>query len=211
MLAIAAGFVLVLGGGLVLRSALRGDDANDRFSTANAPALVDSEELDTQAQLEIAAADELFAADGEGSEEIFAEESTAAPAEAAADSDDSLGTGVSGGPESSALEDELEVLDSEEALAIFADDIRNAQRSEDLAQSDTQSDATSTATDASAIDVVEFNLCGLVDQVVGPALWAMPGLFDESVLVGIAGSTNEAIAYREADCTVVARTPLLDP
>lgn len=208
VLAIAAGFILVLGGGLVLRSAIQSGGANDSFSIADAPAPAAEEQLDQQAQLEVAAADELFAEEGAATEEIFTEEPAAAPAEAdsaVADDSESEGTGVViGGPESAALEDELEVLDSEEALAIFADDIRNASRSEDIATE------TAEATEQATVDF-GFDLCGLVDQVVGPALWANPGLFDESVLVGIARSTNEAVAYREADCTVVARTALLNP
>lgn len=188
ILAIAAGLVIVLAGGLVARSVLRTTDddvAGDLSDATEAPV-----ELDARAEADVAAADEAF---GDGTEEDLSA-ATIAVAESGAQTDTFLGA------DEAPPDDGIVVLSSPEDLAVYADFlVRNAP--------------TELADDggAPAADIPDaFPLCD-VDRIVGPALWEAEGLFDTVVVVGIDDARGEAVAYEPETCNVVARTPLLDP
>jgi hypothetical protein len=205
MLAVAAGLVVVLAGGLVVRTITRTTDSGPSLS-ADAPAAEAPLDLDARAALDEAAADETFG--GGGAEpDLFEEERVDAAAESPAVAANNGDTFIGGGEGSA--DDDLEVLASVEDLAIFASDIRDAAAS--------AAETALPAADAGALDDTAippgtaFPLCDLVDTVVGPALWHQGGLFNEEIVVGIDASTGDAIAYRPTDCFVVARTPLPTP
>lgn len=210
-LAVAAGFVVVLGGGLVVRN-LAQTSSDDTVATVHdAPAPADA---DARAEIDDAAADETFGTDA--AEELFFEERVGAP-EAESGSVNEADTFI--GSDEGSADDDLEVLGSNEELAIFAGDglaaLDEQVATADVAESGEPAEASDGADAPAAAapepDAVPFPLCGLVDIVVGPARWDTPGLFDDVVVVGIDFSTDEAVAYRADDCVEVARTALPSP
>ncbi|NND75229.1 MAG: hypothetical protein HKN44_09505 [Ilumatobacter sp.] len=186
MLAIAAGLVLVLGGGLIARSALRTSDSGG--SDASSAAVEEQDEASAQAGLDVLAAEETF-----GAEPVEAPSATLSVAADASQGDALIGS------DEAPPEDDLTVLRSGDDLAVLADlFVRTAAaESADIAQDGELEPP--------------FDTCGLVDRIVGPALWDSEGLFDTPVVVGIDDELGEAIAYDEETCTVVARSPLLTP
>lgn len=188
ILAVAAGLVVVLAGGLVARDALRTTD--DDVAESDSAATAEPVETDAPAELDVAAADE--AGDGGGAEQ--APPVTLVIAEDIAQSDTFLGS------DEAPPDDEFTVLTSLEDLAVYADFLVRRAPTE-VAQD----------TDAPASGVPDaFPLCS-VDRIVGPALWDAEGLFDVVVVVGIDDARGEAVAYEPETCNVVARTPLLNP
>lgn len=194
ILAVAAGLVVVLGGGLVARDALRSTDDDSGGSDATAQV------EDASSPLEARTGEAFDLADGDVAED-------AASDEAAAEALPPVIAGGSGetdtfiGSDEAPPDDGLTVLASEDDLAAFAELLLR----ESPVEVATDADAPA-ATLAPA-----FELCGLVDRIVGPALWETDGLFDTPVVVGIDDGDGEVIAYDDETCNVVARTPLRTP
>ena len=205
LLVLAAGLVVVLGGGIVARGFISSNN-NDSSIATDAAATAD-QSLSPRAELEVEAADETFSDAGDAG----ASKLITADAPAALNADTLLGNESEGSPDEG-----LEVLSSPEDLAVFANDLNrttllvgNNGIDEAAAEPTTQSDATSDASVQAAPGDTPFPLCDLVTRVVGPALWAAPGLSDVPVVVGIDDVAGEAVAYQLDDCKVTARTPLL--
>tara|TARA_B110000483_G_scaffold85199_1_gene105486 strand:- start:3016 stop:3981 length:966 start_codon:yes stop_codon:yes gene_type:complete len=208
LLVLAAGLVVVLGGGVAARGFIPWNNSNDSISSKAASDVEQS--LSPRAELEVEAADETFSDAGDAA----ASELSSADAPAAPDADTLVGGESEGSPDEG-----LEVLSSAEDLAVFANDLNRTTllagnngvdeaASESAAQSDAAFDVSVQAAPGNA-SVAPFPLCDLVTRIVGPALWDAPGLVDVPVIVGIDDNNGEAVAYEPGDCTVTARTPLL--
>lgn len=205
VLTAAAAVVVLAGAGIVVRGAL--DSAEDRnISTAGETADID-DSFDAPASAEFeggpeAAAEATFDEGGEDADVAVA----AVPAPAS--------DAVQGGPEEAPGSDDLELLSSKAELAAFANakvisrTVGANEPPADAAESDFAATeaAEDTAPDTTLAPPVE--LCDLIDEFVGFALWEASGLFDDPIAVGINNATGEAIAYRDDTCTVIARTPL---
>jgi hypothetical protein len=208
VLTAAAAVVVLAGAGLVVRDALDTDATSDRTASETAD-IDDSFAAPVDAEFEggpEAAAEETFDQDGEATDNV----ATAAVPAPAPDA-------VQGGPEEPPGNDDLEVLSSNVELADFANAkviSRTVAASEPPADAaaaelaDTES-AEDTAPDTTLPPPVD--LCSLIDEFVGFALWEASGLFDDPIAVGINNARGEAIAYRDDTCTVIARTPLPTP
>lgn len=206
LLVLAAGLVVILGGGIVARgfvSSNNDDIASEAADTAERG-------LSPRAELEMDAADETFNVASDSA----ATELDAADVPAAPEADTLIG-GESEGP----LDEGPELLSSTEELAVFANDLNittlpvsDAGVAEASAEPAAESEvAFDDSVQAAPADtrLAPFPLCDLVTRIVGPALWDAPGLFDVPVIVGIDDIGGEAVAYQPDDCTVIARTRLL--
>jgi hypothetical protein len=205
LLVLAAGLVVVLGGGIVARGFISSNNSDSSIAI-DAPATAE-QSLSPRAELEVEAADETFSNTGDAA----ASELSAAGASAALDADTLLGDESEGSPDEG-----LEVLNSPEDLAVFANDLNRTTLlvgddgvDEAAAEPAAQSDAPFDASIQAAPGDTPFPLCDLVTRIVGPALWDAPGLSDVPVVVGIDDVTGEAVAYQPDDCKVTARAPLL--
>lgn len=214
IMAAAAGLVVLLAGGLTLRS-LTGDDTDDS-STA-----VETDQDAATAEPE----------DGESSlaaiEELTTDPSLE-PSADIADTDTEADVVVDAPPP----EDGLEELENPEQLAIYAsdalddngevllpdtapaterelDDASSAGSAEEASDADAPADADTPAADSaeSAAEAqaapAEFPLCNGADYIVGPALY--DGL---QVVVAIDVGRDRALAYRADDCAMVAQVQL---
>lgn len=205
----AAAVVILVGVGAVARGAFIGDDtASDGSESAVA---VPSAAADEQAAEAVAAAEATFDSDAPDGDAADSEQDDSATFEPAEESDSMIG-----GPAQAAPDVGLEVLSNRDDLARFANDLIIARKfsttdPSDEAAAGSQADAevgddpTGTASDAAASTI---DLCDLVDEVVGPAAWDTPGLFDELVIVGIDLARDDAVAYRQDGCVEIARAPL---
>jgi hypothetical protein len=195
----AAGLVVVLAGGLVLRNTVSDDSGDDaEVSTAES----ESRLADTDA------GDDAPAPVADAATESELEEATAAqaPADTAllengSDVDSDLLAEAPPADDSA-----LEQLDTADDLAVFASDAVGAPASDDLPEGATV--ATDVPPDVLAeedegFSLKEMPLCQGADVVVGLALYG-----DERVVVGIDENRKLAIAYREDDCAFVARASL---
>lgn len=207
VLTIAAAAVVLVGAGVVINGAMNSgsDDSSADFGIeadddAAATAELESTPLD--------AAAETFDSDDEAADEVVVAAPPVAP-----DAD-----AISGGPEVAPASSDLEVLSGNDELAVFAN-AKVISRTGVLPDSDAATetgpadgpdnapaDVEDTAPDTTLAPPVD--LCGLVDEFVGFALWDTAGLFDEPISVGIDNPTGEAVAYQDATCTEIARTPL---
>lgn len=205
ILTAAAAVVVIAGAGLVVRGALDSGDTNDLSSSEASADVGDSFDASASAEFEVgpeAAAEETFDQDGEADEPVVA----AVPAPAS--------DAVQGGPEEPPGNDDLEVLSGNDELADFANrkviaDARIAGSTGEAVESDAPADAA--ASDDVAPDTTlapPVDLCDLIDEFVGFALWDAVGLFDDPIAVGIDNATGDAVAYRDDTCTEIARTPL---
>lgn len=197
LMAAAAGLVVVLGAGLVVRSVVNDTDDGgaDTFdaSTADAPA---EESASTEAPDAGGAAVDEDAQEFEARtpEEVIA----GAPAEAPAADAAELDTSPDAALDAPAPEDDLEALSTLEELGIFASDFLAAEAPAEAADAPAAEPSDGADTEFAA----EFPLCG-TDVLVGPALYR-----GEPVLVGIDFEQATAIAYRAEDCTPVAEALL---
>ena len=210
VLTVAAAVVVLAGAGLVVRDSLDTGKAND--STASeSPDTGDSFDAPVSGEFESgpeAAAAETFGQEGEATDDIAV---AAVPAPAS--------DAIQGGPEEAPADNDLEVLSSDAELGDFA----NAKViSRTLAGKEVQpeaADAESDLTNAVSTEDAAPNttlpppvdLCGLIDEFVGFALWETPGGVNDPIAVGINNARAEAIAYSDNNCAVIARTPLPSP
>ncbi|MET0908273.1 MAG: hypothetical protein ABWZ99_02300 [Ilumatobacteraceae bacterium] len=192
----AAGLVVVLAGGLVLRNTVS-DDSTDSAEVSTAQ---------TESRVAEGGATEVPAPAADAATEL--EEATAAqaptgtaPLENASDVDTDM-SAEAPPPEEGALE-QLTTVDD---LAIFASDALDAPMSGDLPEGATvatEAPADSVADEFAETDLAEMPLCQGVDVVVGIAMFG-----DQRVVVGIDEGRNLAVAYRQDDCSFVARASL---
>jgi hypothetical protein len=196
--AAAAGLVLVLAGGLVLRNATSDDTTDSELSSADANVAAESRSADADA----APAEESTESGGAESE---LEEATTAQAPAAVENGSDVQTDVDA--EAPPSDDgSLEQLNTTEDLAIFASDAIDAPASADLPEGATVITELPAAVADEADEILralELPLCQGADVVVGLALYV-----DETVVVGIDESRNDAVAHRRDDCSFVARASL---
>ncbi len=199
----AAAVVVIAGAGFVVRDALDSGGNNEIDTAGDSADLNDSFEAPLSETFEVgpeAAADETFDQDDEGGDAAVA----AVPAPAS--------DAVLGGPEEPPGFDDLEVLSNNAELADFANLLI-------IARSTATANVDAAGSEAPSGDVADdgapdttlappVDLCGLIDDFVGFALWEASGLFDDPVAVGIDNATGDAVAYRDDTCTLVARTPL---
>ena len=209
VLTAAAAVVVLAGAGVVIRGALD-TGGDDIASTAE---VIDEagDSIDDAASAELEttpldAAAETFEQDGAAADEpVIAPVPEPAPGAIA----------VQGGPEEPPNNDDLEILSGDAELAEFANRkvISRTSPTDAPAEAAESGVATDGAADDTAPDTTlapPVDLCGLVDEFVGFALWQTPGAFDDAIAVGINNPTGEAVAYRDDTCTVVARAPLPD-
>lgn len=217
ILTAAAALVVLTGAGLIMRDALDSGSNNDIITAEVGGDDSDSVEESATAEFEtgpVEAAEETFDQDGEaGDDELVV--ATPVP----------VAESVQGGPEEPPANNDLEVLSSNAELSQFANakvisrtllagEPATADAANEAAESDRADTATDTATDDVAPDTTlapPVDLCDLVDEFVGFALWESSGSVNDPVAVGINNSTGEAIAYGDDTCSVVARTPLPTP
>jgi hypothetical protein len=195
ILAGAASLVVLLAGGLTLRS-LTGDDGED-------------------VAVESAATDPPTSAGGDAA----TTDPSVEPGEDITDPDTEPDDASEGAPPP---EEGLEELNAPEDLAVFGSDAvgvdvieeGTAPPSEDAAPRGTSAPDGTDPAGAGATTVVlpaeepaeepaDFPLCAGADIVVGPAVYQ--GMF---VIVGIDTDRNLALAYLPDDCTLVAQAPL---
>jgi hypothetical protein len=194
--AAAAGLVLVMAGGLVLRNTasdggadtaeLTSAESADQATSAEAPAPAAAGDALSEAELE---------------ESARASAADTAPIENGSDVDTDIAAEAP-----PAETGALEQLDTSEELAIFASDAIGAPVSEDLPDdatvvTDPPADVLQEADEES--DAAALPLCQGADIVVGVAIYV-----DEPVVVGIDERRNRAVAYREDDCSLVASASL---
>jgi hypothetical protein len=205
----AAAVVVLAGAGLVVRGALEASDTNESADTAS----IDLDSTSDEGQSPDVLAAEEFATEGEGEAADDIADEAAPPAAVEPEAV------VSGGPEQAPGEGELEVLSSTVELADFANlltisrtnQTNAASASAEMAveESAADSDAGQATTPTTPPTLpAPVDLCGLIDDFVGFAIWDASGSFDDPVAVGIDNSTNEAVAYQPDTCAEVERTPL---
>jgi hypothetical protein len=207
----AAAVVVLAGAGLVVRGALEASDTNESADTAS----IDLDSTSDEGQSPDVLAAEEFATEGEGEAADDIADEAAPPAAVEPEAV------VSGGPEQAPGEGELEVVSSAAELADFANlltisrtnqtNATSASASAELAveESGADSDADQATTPTTPPTLpAPVDLCGLIDDFVGFAIWDASASFDDPVAVGIDNSTNEAVAYQPDTCAEVERTPL---
>jgi hypothetical protein len=207
----AAAVVVLAGAGLVVRGALEASDTNESADTAS----IDLDSTSDEGQSPDVLAAEEFATEGEGEAADDIADEAAPPAAVEPEAV------VSGGPEQAPGEGELEVLSSTAELADFANlltisrtnqtNATSATASAEMAveESGADSDADQATTPTTPPTLpAPVDLCGLIDDFVGFAIWGASGNFDDPVAVGIDNSTNEAVVYQPDTCAEVKRTPL---
>lgn len=212
----AAAALIVLGGAaFVVQNALVDTDDGNVDIAADGAATAELSEEDLFATGPEAAADETFSDTDDAGEAADVADAPSPAPELAAEA-------AVGGPEAAPGGSVLELLENDADLALFANDRiiaerRAAEIAADAATSQAEAEPTDGAADAEEAAPAAttpptlappVDLCDLVDEIVGFAAWE-DGLFDEPVVVGIDTARGDAIAYRESDCTLIARTPLL--
>jgi hypothetical protein len=211
IMAAAAGLVVLLAGGLTLRS-ITGDDTDDSSTAVEADQNAATAEPE-DAESSLAAIEELTT------------DPSLAPSADIADTDTEADVVVDAPPP----EDGLEELENAEQLAIYAsdalddngevllpgtaptpdrelDDASTAGSAEEAADADAPADdSAESAAEAQAAtaEPAELPLCNGADYVVGPALY--DGL---QVVVAIDVGRDRALAYRAEDCAMVAQVQL---
>jgi hypothetical protein len=197
--AAAAGLVLVLAGGLVLRNTTTDDTSDSELTSADASVAPEARTADADA----AAAEEPTTASGGAESEL--EDATAAQAPAAPENGSDVQTDLDA--EAPPSDDgSLEQLNTIEDLAVFASDAIDAPESAELPEGATVITELPAAIADEAdeiLEALELPLCQGADVVVGLAIYV-----DETVVVGIDESRNDAVAYRQDDCSLVARASL---
>lgn len=205
VLAAAAGLVVVLAGGLTLRSLTDGDSDDAETvaeDAAEAPAEVDAEQS-------LVAAD--IADDGDDASDVLAAESATTgsvlePAADIADTDTDVDAPGPGPPP----EDDLEELTSPDDLAVFAADalrvdpeLESRNRSDELvADEAVEEDGAASADAGEVAPPTELPLCGSADQIVAPALY-------DGIMVVVAIDHDRDLAIASGlDCSFVASAPL---
>ena len=196
VLTVAAAVVVFAGAGLIVRDAVNTSETNNSTaseSTDTGPGFDETVSSEFESGPEAAAA-ETFDQFDESTVDVAV---GAVPASA---SDE-----IQGGPEEAPADTNLEVLSSDAELANFA----NAKViSRTLAQEEIQPDAADAEIAPDATLPPPVDLCGLIDEFVGFALWATSGAVSDPIAVGINNSRAEAVAYNDKNCTVILRTPL---
>jgi hypothetical protein len=194
--AAAAGLVIVMAGGLVLRNTANDDDSGVAEQTsADTSAEFRASEGGAADAVAPAAADD--AADSELEATAQAPDGTT-PIENGSDVETDLAAEAPPSDDGS-----LEQLNTLAELAIFASDAVGAPGSDDLPAGATViTDVPSPVLDE-AETVLELKRCQGADVVVGLAIYG-----DETVVVGIDESRDRAVAYRQDDCSLVASAPL---
>jgi hypothetical protein len=196
VLTVAAAIVVFAGAGLIVRDAVNTsetDNSTASESTDTGPGFDETVSSEFESGPEAAAA-ETFDQFDESTVDVAV---GAVPASA---SDE-----IQGGPEEAPADTNLEVLSSDAELANFA----NAKViSRTLAQEEIQPDAADAEVAPDATLPPPVDLCGLIDEFVGFALWATSGAVSDPIAVGINNSRAEAVAYNDKNCTVILRTPL---
>ena len=196
VLTVAAAIVVFAGAGLIVRDAVNTSETNNSTaseSTDTGPGFDETVSSEFESGPEAAAA-ETFDQFDESTVDVAV---GAVPASA---SDE-----IQGGPEEAPADTNLEVLSSDAELANFA----NAKViSRTLAQEEIQPDAADAEVAPDATLPPPVDLCGLIDEFVGFALWATSGAVSDPIAVGINNSRAEAVAYNDKNCTVISRTPL---
>ena len=208
LLVAAAALVVVAGAGLVIGNGL-GDSDDDEASDAGRVA------LDAPADSTAGGAAELPADDAgdaletgpmDAADETFDAEIQADGESSAAD----IALGPVDENDQPAPEIDLEVLGSTADLVLFAGDyLASQERGDDAADAPAATDAPADedVTFESADTIAPaFDTCGLVDVVVGPAVWNPGGGGEQIVVVGIDQARDDIVAYVEDGCAVVART-----
>jgi hypothetical protein len=201
--AAAAGLVLVLAGGLVLRNTTSDNDDTTELSSADASVAAETRTADAGGENAPAPADRAG-----GSAESELEEATAAqapagvaPAENGSDVQTDLDAEAPPSDDGT-----LEQLDSTDDLVVFASDAIGAPASAEIPEGATVitelPDAIADEADE-LLDAIDLPLCQGADLVVGLALYG-----DEQVVIGIDQNRNDAVAYRQDDCSLVARASL---
>ena len=196
VLTVAAAIVVFAGAGLIVRDAVNTsetDNSTASESTDTGPGFDETVSSEFESGPEAAAA-ETFDQFDESTVDVAV---GAVPASA---SDE-----IQGGPEEAPADTNLEVLSSDAELANFA----NAKViSRTLAQEEIQPDAADAEVAPDATLPPPVDLCGLIDEFVGFALWATSGAVSDPIAVGINNSRAEAVAYNDKNCTAISRTPL---
>jgi len=178
----AAAMVLVLAGGVALQLG-SADDSNSS----------------SEAGAELADSDAFIATERSGN---LADAQLAPTATATDDAVSELDTGGADQPppgENSELDQLMNLID----LADFASSAVGAPTALDVPTATSATGADDLPKATTSLADTEFPLCLGVDLIVGPAIYG-----DEPVVVGIDESRNQAIAYRAATCTEVARVRL---
>lgn len=196
VLTVAAAIVVFAGAGVIVRNAVNTSEKNN--STA-------SESADTGPGFDQTVSSEFESGPEAAAAETFDQfdESTVDVAVGAVPA--SASDEIQGGPEEAPADTNLEILSSDAELANFA----NAKViSRTLAQEEIQPDAADAEVAPDTTLPPPVDLCGLIDEFVGFALWATPGAISDPIAVGINNSRAEAVAYNDKSCTVISRTPL---
>lgn len=191
ILAGAASLVVLLVGGLTLRS-LTGDD-----------------EPDTAVETESGSADTATAATSAAGGDAATTDPSVEPSEDIADTDTETDVAGEGAPPP---EEDLEELDDPDDLTVYASDavdddgevIEQADPPvvEDAAPRDVDEPA-EPSSDAPESGPADFPLCAGADVVVGPAMYQ-----EMFVVIGIDVDRNLAVAYLPDTCELVAQAPL---
>jgi hypothetical protein len=195
--AAAAALVLVLAGGLVLQNTAGQDEDSADFSSSDTISAVGERSSESGGA-------DAPSPESDSSAESELEEATAAQAPAAAEpiengSDVDTDIAADAPPADDGV---LEQLNTVEDLAIFASDAVGAPSSQDLPDGATVITEAPADSDE-ALEVVELPLCQGADVVVGLATYV-----DETVVVGIDEGRDVVVAYRQGDCSLVARASL---
>ena len=196
VLTVAAAIVVFAGASLIVRDAVNTSETNN--STA-------SESTDTGPSFDETVSSEFESGPEAAAAETFDQfdESTVDVAVGAVPA--SASDEIQGGPEEAPADNNLEVLSSDAELANFA----NAKViSRTLAQEEIQPDAADAEVAPDTTLPPPVDLCSLVDEFVGFALWATSGAVSDPIAIGINNSRAEAVAYNDKNCTVISRTPL---
>lgn len=227
LLAVAAAFVVVLGGGLVARTIISGDgDADLTVSDA----ADESVRVDNFERLEATAAEEWSVEADDASRDVTDQLSSAGDIAADPPPDSTLI--VLRSPDDLALYAAGVALATRtDALPLDAVIVADAPAEPELGDAELDGDPDSTASlpsfdadgaggePALSADPGASRLfpsdapiptCDLVDIVIGPARYDS-GLFDEDVVVGIDSATQRAIAYRPDTCATVAEAVIEAP
>jgi hypothetical protein len=204
--AAAAGLVVVLAGGLLLRDTVDDGSTDAELSSAESSAELSSNEFDaTQSRASDTGAPSQAADVGD---DAATEPQLDEAAAAGAPSPAPVGTVDTDLDAEAPPSDDgaLVQLNSVEDLALFASDAVGAPASADMPDdatviTDVPADVLAEAQEA--LDELDLPLCLGADVVVGVAIY-----IDERVVVGIDERNNRAVAYREDDCSLVARASL---
>ena len=216
-LAAAAGLVIVLAGGLIVRNITDRDDTDDitaevdADATATAEVAVADTGTNDEADAEVSEDESLALSDAvELAEESDAPPSTPDPDTADLDTDPAAADAAAAPPP----EDDLVVLESASELASFAADALAvdgdiAAANEDAIQGEGSGGAlpenarTIPPSDEESLGTAELPDCPGADVVVGPAIYD-----GDEVVVAVDSTRRWALAFAVEDCQPVARARL---